>query len=496
MASATPGLFRFQQALNRPAETQQKLLQRLLRQNSLCAYGRKYNFASIQTPEDFARLVPVVGYDELEPWIEKIVRGEKQVLTTEAVTHLIPTSGSTSARKLIPFTKSLQRDFNAAIHPWIADLFRQKPSLGLGPAYWSISPALNNENQMPSSVPIGFEADTSYLGGAGKWLVDAVMAVPSSLRQIKDLPQFRYLTLLHLLRQRELRLISIWHPSFLALLLDDLPALWEKLLRDIGDGRRTRELCLADPQHPQTLWPNLAVISCWGDGPAKLAMTDLQRRFPNVQFQPKGLLATEAFVTIPFADGHPLAVCSHYFEFIDGQGRILPAHDLRENETYEVIVTTFGGLWRYRLGDSVQVTGFIEKTPSLKFLGRTENVSDLFGEKLSESFVAAAISALPIPLPFALLAPDQGGYTLYAEGPVPPDLAATLDQFLRQNPHYAYCRDLGQLSSVRVFVIAERGYEQFARHETATGKRLGDIKPAILSKSTCWSNVFAGTYLS
>jgi len=87
-----------------------------------------------------------------------------------------------------------------------------------------------------SSVPVGFEDDSSYLGGAKKRLVDTVMAVPSELRHIGEIGVFRYVTLLCLLRQRDLRLISIWHPSFILLLLDALPSCWDHLLEDIPHG--------------------------------------------------------------------------------------------------------------------------------------------------------------------------------------------------------------------------------------------------------------------
>ena len=125
--------------------------------------------------------------------------------------------------------------------------------------------------------------------------------------------------------------------------------------------------------------------------------------------QPKGLLATEAFVSLPFGAHHPVAIRSHFFEFIDPAGKVHTIDHLYENGEYEVVVTTGGGLWRYRLGDWVRVNGFVGKTPSLSFLGRKSNVSDQCGEKLSEEFVATAMQEVfcdhsPA---FALLAPTR-----------------------------------------------------------------------------------------
>ncbi|EEF61888.1 GH3 auxin-responsive promoter [Pedosphaera parvula Ellin514] len=488
------------------------------------AFGKAHGFQDIQSYTDFAEKVPLTDYDALLPWIDRIRQGEQCVLTNEPVTHLVPTSGTTGARKLIPFTKGLQREFNAAIGPWLIDLQSQAPGLLGGPAYWSITPAIRPKQAETSVVPIGFEADTAYLGGIRKKLVDAVMAVGSWVQHADSIEAFRYITLLALLRCPELRLISIWHPSFLSLLLDGLPSQWETLLTDLEQGtckyaealppemrracfshplpKHARDLRRTNPLCPREIWPKLCVISCWANGASELAAKELGKRFPGLLLQPKGLIASEAFVTLPFGSYQPLAIHSHFFEFIDADGRILLVDTLKEGETYEVVVTTAGGLWRYRLGDRVQVSGFVGKTPSLRFLGRSGNISDRFGEKLSEAFVAQAIHecfdehTLPR---FVLLAPEEDAhgcrYTIYVEGVIQTNQVEKLEHLLRQNPHYAYCRDLGQLLSLRAFIINKNGYELYVERLAAPGARLGDIKPVILSSLSGWQNVFPGAHI-
>jgi hypothetical protein len=329
--SSLPAWRGFQRALNRPAETQQKLLRRLVRNNVNCAYGHAHNFGSVNNYAEFARRVPLVDYENLAPWIDRVRQGEARVLTNEAVTHLIPTSGSNGARKLIPFTAGLQKEFNRAIAPWMADLMGQYPAILLGPAYWSITPAIHQPERGLSAVPVGFADDASYLGGVRSWLVRTATIVPDGLSAAADLDEFRYRTLLCLLQQRDLRFISVWHPSFLTLLLDALPGYWDRLLDQLHQegSFRVRELKCADPRQSETLWPRLQVISCWGDGHAELSLADLRRRFQKVFIQAKGLLATEAFVTIPFAGMHPLAVCSHFYEFVDEGGGVHLAEELR-----------------------------------------------------------------------------------------------------------------------------------------------------------------------
>ncbi|MDB6121694.1 MAG: auxin-responsive promoter [Pedosphaera sp.] len=518
LGSSFPGFLRFRRALHRPQEAQIKLLLRCLSENATTAYGKAHDFDSIRNYQDFAQKVPLVDYDDLEPWISRIKTGETAVLTQDRVTHLIPTSGSTGGRKLIPFTQTLQQEFNQAIGPWISDLYFKCPTIGLGSSYWSVTPLASSLETESPVVPIGFEDDSSYLGGSRKRLVNALMAVPPELRLVDDIAAFRYVTLLCLIRQPDLRLISVWHPSFLTLLLDSLKTNWIDLVNDVRKGsckyaskipapiiasltpcpKRARQLKDANPNHPRSIWPHLQVISCWGDGHASGPANDLGQRFPGVSVQPKGLLATEAFVTFPFRGFCPLAICSHFFEFIDDQGRIHLAHELVQDAEYEVVVTTGGGLYRYRLNDRIKVSGFLAATPSFKFLGRNGNCSDRVGEKLSEAFVGRAIQEATVSLPesprFALLAPEAADngfrYTLFIEGKVDEGLAHRLDQALKQNPHYLYCRKLGQLQSPGVFEIAGAGFEIFASHEMLRGKRLGDIKPCPLSIQTDWAKRF------
>jgi len=517
--------YRFKRALNSPADSQAAILRRLLLRHAGSSYGQKHVFSNIRNYGDFVRQVPLLDYEQAAPWIRRIQQGEADVLTCGPVLHLIPTSGSTGPLKLIPFTGGLRDEFNRALAPWIVDLFRQEPSLTLGPAYWSVSPAIRLGSSEGSAVPIGFDDDSQYLGGTRQRLVNRVMAAPSALRFIQDTATFRYLTILCLLRRRDLRLISVWHPSFLTLLLDGLPGHWDELLTDLRLGssercralpesigrhlelrpmpKRAAELGKLDPRCPGAIWPSLKVVSCWADGHAALAARELASRLPGRSIQSKGLLATEAIVTLPFQGGHPVAVESHFFEFIDATGEVRLVEELNEGECYDVIVTTSGGLWRYRLNDQVQVTGFIGRTPSLRFLGRSGNVSDRFGEKLAEAFVGETLrktladhACAP---GFAMLAPERANgawrYTLFTDVSVPAGFLAVIEAALRRNPHYDLCRQLGQLEELAVVAVREGAYEAYVAREMKHGRRLGEIKPVALSAREGWSEWFRGRWV-
>jgi hypothetical protein len=390
-----------------------------------------------------------------------------------------PSSGSSSAAKWIPYTASLRSEFQRAIRAWIYDLFSTFPAMRHGSAYWAISP-LNRQGPSltPGGIPIGYGSDAEYLGRFERWAAARAFAVPAQVANAPDLDACLEATCRHLRAARHLTFISVWSPTFLELILDRIG----------GD--------------PADLWPKLAAVSCWTDGPAASAASRLARRLPHVPIQPKGLLATEGVVSVPLSafGGNVLAVNSHFYEFAPAAGghpRL--AHELEPGGEYSVILTTSGGLYRYRLGDRVRVSGFARRTPMLDFLGREGGISDLCGEKLNPAFVQNAIGGLRSSIlpadAFAMLVPcDSGdGYTLIAgASPDPARLAAALDAALAENPHYAYARRLGQLHHARVAVVGQDAPAQHLARCMELGMRAGDVKPPSLDIRTGWEAWFLG----
>jgi len=310
------------------------------------------------------------------------------------------TSGTTGGEKLIPYTDSLRRQFQRAIAVWIADLFRHRPAVRRGRAYWSISPVLGPPRRTAGGIAIGFDDDAADLGALEHFALERLLVVPSEVSRLADMESWRYRTLLHLLGAEDLSLVSIWNPTFLPALLAPLEEWAERLGRDLPERRRAAfvqpilasSLPLADKL--RHLWPRLALISCWADAAASNGLYELRELFPTVEIQPKGLLATEGCVTVPLVrqPAPALAVRSHFFEFqqVDGPECRL-AHQLEAGGRYRVILTTGGGLYRYQLHDEVQIAGFLHQCPLLRFLGKADHISDLVGEKLAEPHVRGVL---------------------------------------------------------------------------------------------------------
>lgn len=542
---------------------QERLLLRILKRNSKTVFGKKYGFSRINNIADFRTRVPLSTYDSYSAYIELIWQGKQNVLTKESVLAMVPSSGSTAPSKYIPFTKSLQREFLNGINPWICDLFLNKKRLLFGSSYWSITP-IGENNKINGRIKVGFEKDSEYFGKSGKYLLNILFAVPKEVAQIKDIEAFRYVTLLFLLRDKNLSYISVWNPTFLMLLLKSARDWNQMLINDIKNGtitlpvnlnielknkilkklsrntKRAEELSfifgrwkrkgstlLDGVSLYEEIWPNLVLVSCWADGNASYYMEELKTFFPRVEIQPKGLIATEGVVSFPLIGdtGAALSINSHFLEFIEiekiEQAKVeyfqntLLAHQLRVGKLYSVIITSSGGLYRYRLQDVVRVVGFRKQCPLIRFVSKENKISDLFGEKLNEHHVLHVLNEVfkrySLSPSFYMIAPEKelnGSnyfYTVFLQftrqnnglNNLLKSLLEEIEGKLQENYHYRYCRDLGQLSKLRLFVINSDSntQETYLRTYRSSGQRLGGIKPSILSTRVGWSNVFDGVFI-
>ncbi|MBT3200378.1 MAG: GH3 auxin-responsive promoter [Phycisphaerales bacterium] len=497
---------RFTRAAMAIEQTQRELLAGMLARNADTQFGKTHGFAKIRTFEEFARAVPIRKYDDLTDWIDKIASGQTNVLTCEPVQRFVPSSGSAAACKFIPYTQSLRRQFQQAIGPWAHSTYARWPELKRGRAYCSISPPAPAPPAR-GVIPVGFGDDSEYLGPLSRWAYKRLF-VDASCRSETDNPAaFRTRHAAVLLAADDLRLVSIWSPTYFTTVLNELAqdgqAVFAQLTELAGSTRADRVRGALGDGDYQAIWPELKVISCWCDGPSATPAALLGEMFPNTEIQPKGLMATEAVVSLKLAGaGDPvLAGRSHVFEFIDTESEELAAPwSLEIGRTYRVIVSTAGGLWRYDLGDEVEVTGWRHTLPTLRFVGKDAMISDLRGEKLNALFVGQCLDTLRseglLAPGFAMLAPHrpdgaEAKYVLWlaADAPAPPRLAERLEQLLCENYHYKNCIHLGQLKPVELKTLAEDSPRAFAAYQnrlTETGMRPGEIKFSPLSLLNDW----------
>jgi hypothetical protein len=535
-----PHALAFDRALRDPRRAQEQALRRITREVPA--------LRGVDVLADL-RSLPFTSYDDVSAAIDGMASASPQDasartrLTRAPVIRFERSGGSSGAQKLLPMTRPFLAEMNRALEPWLFSLYASIPGVSSGSAYWSISPIGAGPRATPSGIPIGADGDSSYLPSFARAFVDRILAVPDSLAHLTDVDDSRYATLRLLLDRDDLALISVWSPTYLTRLLAALDDNCERLLHDLERGtcslearfapvvagwplraaparaQHLRAIARERPLTARDLWPKLALLSMWTHASSARFVAEARARFLGVPLQPKGLLAVEGVVSVPWPDSNDndgagaLAIRSHVLEFVDDSGRAHGAHEIERGRVYEVVLTTSAGLVRYRLGDLVRVVGAAHATPRVEFLGRAGLVSDLVGEKLSAAFVATVIDDVARAFPvlararFAMLAPRTPGspgaphYRLYLEL-APRDacgasaasdarsfIARAVELALRAGHPYAYARDLRQLGPVDV-VAVERAAERYERACLLRGQRAGDIKHTPLHRSDDWDHAF------
>ncbi|MFH6970048.1 GH3 family domain-containing protein [Flavobacterium petrolei] len=106
---------------NNPIETQKKVLQKLIKDAKQTQFGIDHHFDQIKNEKDFAKQVPVRDYEALKPYVDKVVKGEENVLWKGKPLYFAKTSGTTSGAKYIPLTKEsmpyhIEAARNAILH--------------------------------------------------------------------------------------------------------------------------------------------------------------------------------------------------------------------------------------------------------------------------------------------------------------------------------------------------------------------------------------------
>ncbi len=456
----------FLKQLSNVENSQNNVLARVVRNLSKTEYGRHHEILPSDSYAQFANKIPLSTYDDLEPWIAKQRKTGQRVLVNEPVLFYEKTSGSSGPAKHIPYTKSLKRAFSNMFAIWLCDLLDADLGFSTGKVFASISPQFRDARE-------GVKHDADYVSGVLNLLLKRFLVQPKNLHALQDPIAFKTAVIDVMLKERDLEVISLWHPSFLEILLREMPADWQKT------------------------WPKLKLISCWTSAHAALTARQLREKFPSVLMQGKGLLATEAPMTIPLleASGCVPLIGDVFFEFIDREQRIFRLHELRLGAEYEIVLTQYAGLYRYRIGDMVRVTHFYMNAPCFDFVGRADAVSDLVGEKLHEEFVSTCLNAVfvdDIPR-FCLLLPIiPARYWLIVEGAHDAQLLEKkIEHELLRGFHYRNARLLGQIAPAKCMPCPRARTIYFSYFERR-GMLLGDIKqPALIHNQDDATRLFS-----
>ena len=530
----------FNQQCKHPMDTQEKLLLGMLKRNSDTAIGRKYDFASISSIEDFQQKVPILDYKDHEPYIQASLQGEPRQLTAQSPCFYATTSGTTGTPKYIPVTPESRSAKSRLLRVWLSKLHLDHPKIFSGRMLSVVSPEV--ESMSPSGVPCGAESGHGYRSAPKP--MKAIYSSPYDTFEIKDYDA-KYYTLLRIAVAQSVTFLFSCNPSTVLLLAQRMGEFAQDIIEDIRYGTlsdkfevpdKIRGECepymKPDPDRadelqeilqrtgsltPKDVWPHLCVIACWKGGSVGTYLKKFSKYFaPDVAIRDLGYLSSENRGSIPLTDAGisgPLSVATNFFEFLpEGhQGvpepeDLLTIDQLAEGESYYIYVTTLAGLYRYDMNDIIQVMGYYENTPMIRFLQKGKGVISFTGEKLYESQVITAVERALVSISgqydfitaLGELEDDKPRYTFLVEFDQSPDDEQALvwlkemdAQLQKLNIEYHGKRDSKRLWPAALKIIKPGEFGRYRKRMVEGGKLDGQFKTLKLTKDQSFAAEFA-----
>ena len=358
---------------DRPFETQKKVFQELIASASTTAFGKDHDFVSINTYEDFVKRVPIRDYEALKIYVDRVVKGEENVLWKGKPLYFAKTSGTTSGAKYIPITKeSMPHHVEAARNAILlyvvetgktdfvngkmiflqgSPILKEKNGINLGRLSGIVAhfvPKYLQKNRMPS------------------WETNCIEDWETKVNAIVEetLPE-------------DMTIIS-GIPSWVQMYFERLH---EKTGKKVGDIFKNF---------------NLFIFGGVNYEPYRAKFENLiGRKVDSIELYP----ASEGFFA--FQDkqeekGMLLQLNSGIFyefikadEFYDENPKRLSIEDVETGVNYVMIISTNAGLWAYNIGDTIEFTSL--KPFRVIVTGRIKHFISAFGEHVIGKEVEQAI---------------------------------------------------------------------------------------------------------
>ncbi len=364
-----------------PHEVQQRVFQDLIRQARRTEWGQRYGYADLRTPADFRERVPVSSYEDLFPHIERVLRGEQNVLWPSRVRWFAKSSGTTNARsKFIPITpEALQECHLKGGKDAIATYVHNRPdtrtftgkNLGIGGSHYP--------NEWHGGSRCG-DVSAVIMQNLPIWA--QLVRTPRPATALLDEWEQKIEQMAHETARENVTSIS-GVPTWTIVLI-------ERILHQTGKA------------HIKEVWPNLEVFI---HGAVAFApYRELFKKLipdPNMTYL-EAYNASEGFFALQDDTTRPdelLLMLDYgiYFEFIPtdelgrDQPRALGLDEVEVGKNYALVISTNAGLWRYLIGDTVRFTSV--RPYRVRVSGRTKHFINAFGEEVIVENAEQAITA-------------------------------------------------------------------------------------------------------
>lgn len=513
-----------------PREVQLQLLRSILTENAQTQFGKVHRFGGIDTVKQFREQVAISQYETLEPYIQKHLKGERDILVPGAPCYYATTSGSTGRPKFVPVTRTMERQAHqGSARLWSYTLYKNEPRAYTGKIIVIVSPAV--EGYTEAGVPYG-----SISGQYIKNLNDNIKskyAIPYELYEIKDYETRYYCMLLLGMADEGVTMLSSTNPSTLSLLAEKGNQHRADLIEGIRSGKvsdkyrldaEMRQLvesrikpnparadyllaCIEqDPEHmlrPMHYWKQLVVIACWTGGNSHVFLNRMQRWYGDVKIKDLGYLASEIRGSVPLGINSSegvLTIDENFFEFLEEganacNDNYLLVDQLKIGKRYRLFFTNRGGLYRYDINDIVEVKGFVNGTPTIDFVQKGKGVTSITGEKIYEQQVLDVIEKvstrhdLKVAYYQMQARIELSRYDLFCEFEHDMVDDEKLSRFIQDveslmkviNLEYRTKRDSLRLHPMQLHLLEKNSFEVFRKWRVANGVREAQIKNVPLS---------------
>lgn len=363
-----------------PHDTQAKVFNNLISNGQYTELGKKYNFNQINTVRDFKAAVPIHEYDDLKPYIQKMMEGQQNILWNSPITWFAKSSGTTSDKsKFIPVSnesieechfKSGKDVLALYLHNFPQSAILSGKCLTLGGSH--------QVNQLNSD---------SYYGD-----LSAVM-----------IQNMSYFTQMIRTPDITIALMPEWEEKIDKMALNTIE---EDVTMIAGVPTWTIVLIqkifeITGKNNLHEIWPNLELYMHGGvnftpyEAQFKKLIPSSRMNYLETYNASEGFFAAQ---DIMGRDGM-LLFLNHgiYYEFMpmEEQGKKHPEtielEAVEIGKNYALVISTNAGLWRYLIGDTIQ---FISVNPyRIKVSGRLKHFINAFGEEVIVDNADVAIAA-------------------------------------------------------------------------------------------------------
>ncbi len=372
-----------QKWVQKPIETQQKVFQNLIASADVTQFGKDHNFSKIKSFEDFAKLVPIRDYEELRPYVDRVVNGEADILWKGKPIYFAKTSGTTSGAKYIPLTKESMPTHIEAARNAILNYIHETGKADFVDGkmiFLQGSPTLEDKNGIKlgrlSGIVAHFVPNYLQKNRMPSWETNCIEDWETKVDAIVDETFNENMTVISGI------------PSWVQMYFEKL--------EQKGDTRAAGEMGEAKSVGDIFKNFNLFIYGGVNFEPYRAKFENLiGRKVDSIELFP----ASEGFFAYQdsqAAKGMLLLLNSGIFyefvkseEFFTENPRRYTIGEVELHVNYVLIISTNAGLWAYNIGDTVQFTSL--KPYRVIVSGRIKHFISAFGEHVIGKEVECAL---------------------------------------------------------------------------------------------------------